>query len=101
MVAVNAPAFLHAPLHELRLLDPDERNLRVSNVRVNAAILLGSSVESEAAVAVAVTVSDTGVEPSSFRIAIVRRSFEFAVAGVDLGVERLLRGEDLNADLLA
>ena len=59
---VNRLTFLRVPLHELHALSPPERNLRISNVRVNAN-LIGFS--ESAAVHVYVRVTDVTVHPAA------------------------------------
>ena len=61
--AANTIAFLHVPLDELDRLPPEERRLRVSNIRVNPS-QLGLSTKEPAKVLLYLKVSDTTVAPN-------------------------------------
>lgn len=96
----NAIVFLHIPLHELVLLPPEERNLRISNVRVNAA-MLGVSTKAPTHVAVFLRVSDTTVSPNQLLVGHVVSAFHIDVVAQEpkLDLLHLPRTESLNSGL--
>jgi TIR domain len=100
-ISQNTLGFLHVPLHELRLLDPADRNLRISNVRVNAAQLGISSTQSPAHVVVYVSVTDTVVESPQFHIAKILPQFDFRLSPIadQTALPNLRHGEGLNSAL--
>lgn len=101
--AANALAFLNVPLHELRILPLTERNLRISNIRVNAA-QLGTHADHPSQVLLFVKVSDTSVSPNpQITVATINGELKLEVAAVHQGpdLNRLPQSQSLNAGLLA
>jgi hypothetical protein len=101
--AANALAFLHVPLHELRVLPEAERNLRISNIRVNANQLGVGVPEHPSSVVVYVTVSETSVHPApQFPMARIASDLliEISQPGVAAGTGCFQRSEPINGDLL-
>lgn len=98
--AVNALAFLHVPLHELRLLPDGERNLRVSNVRINASQLGLSATEKPSFVLLHVTVSDTTVAHPQFRVAKLEHRFRFNVSPPRGASNSFKQSASVNPELL-
>jgi hypothetical protein len=94
----NALAFLHVPLHELRSLPRGERNLRIANVRVNAAVLgEGATIQ------LYLKVSETTVAPTpQLGVALVGTTFHTHVVSADLrfNLSRLLQSRSMNVGLL-
>ncbi len=101
--AANTLAFLNVPLHEMRTLPEAERNLRISNVRVNAA-QLGRIADHPTPIVSFVRVSDTSVSPNpQITVATITGELKFEVASAhpDVDLNHLPQGQSLNAGLLA
>lgn len=101
--ADNALAFLHVPLHELRVLPEAERNLRISNIRVNANQLGVGVPEHPSSVVVYVTVSETSVHPTpQFPMAKIASDFSITISHPEVvaGTGCFRRSEAINEDLL-
>jgi hypothetical protein len=99
-VAANGLAFLQVPLHELRVLPPEERNLRISNIRVCPGML--DSRTGPCQLCLHIKVSDTTLSPDPmFTVATTGVSLNVqvlpAVAGIDL--KRLRQSQSLNSGL--
>jgi hypothetical protein len=61
----NSVVFLRVPLHELALLPRGERQLRISNVRVNVSQLRGRSADIMTRFPLHISISDTPIFPSN------------------------------------
>jgi hypothetical protein len=77
--AVNAVGFLQVPVHELWGLPPAERNLRVSNLRVNACQL---GIIKPTDIQLYIRVSDTTVTNPQFPIATTGAGFLVEGSGI-------------------
>ncbi len=101
--AANALAFLHVPLHELRVLPEAERNLRISDIRVNANQLGVGVPGHPRSVVLYVTVSETSVHPTpQFPMAKIASDLSITLSqpAVVAGTGCFRRSEPINRDLL-
>ena len=71
--------FHNVPLHELSLLPTRERNLRVSNLRVNSSALVMSPLSSPTEIAIAVQIPDVVGSPFSGVVGRIERTFNVHV----------------------
>ncbi len=71
--------FRAVPLHDLRTLRVEDRNLRLSNLRVNANMLELMPLADPNRVQVAVQISDTPIASPMQTVATVERTFDLAV----------------------
>jgi hypothetical protein len=99
--SIGALGFLHVPLHELRAVPPAERNLRIANVRVNAA-MLGASINEPRALHLLLKMSDATVTPQQLFVAHVAANFHVHISSADpkLDLTRCPQGQPMNTGML-